>query len=72
VCYTTRMTKTNKIRITRYSHANQYDNDHCGIIINKDKSKAFVAVHVAEMAYKCVDISREDALKILKTMKAEA
>ena len=72
MCYTTHMTKTNKIRITRYSHANQYDNDHCGIIINKDKSKAFVAVHVAEMAYKCVDISREDALKILKTMKAEA
>ena len=66
------MTKTNKIRITRYSHANQYDNDHCGIVINKDKSKAFVTVHVAEMAFKCVDVSREDALKILKTMKTEA
>ena len=68
----TENTYTNKIRITRYSHANQYDNDHCGIVINKDKSKAFVTVHVANMAYKCVDVSREDALTILKTMKTEA
>ena len=66
------MTKTNKIRITRYSHANQYDNSHCGIVINKDRSKAYVTVHVAEMAFKCVDVSREDALTILKTMKTEA
>jgi len=65
------MTKTNKIRITRYSHANHYDNDHCGVVIRKDKTNAFVTVHVAEMAFKCVDVSREDALNILKTMKAE-
>ena len=66
------MTKTNKITITRFSHANQYDNQHCGIIIYKNKSTAYVTVRVGTFAYNCVDISREDALKILKTMKAEA
>lgn len=58
------------IRITRYDHANQYDTDHLGLLIPRDKQRsAFATVQVGPINYKCVDVSRTDAKALLITMR---
>lgn len=58
------------IRITKYDHANQYDNEELGLVIPKDKEKrAFATVRVGPTDFKCVDVSREDAKSLLITMR---
>lgn len=58
------------IRITRYDHANHYDNQNLGLIIPKDKARtAFATVLVSETDFKCVDVSRKDARALLITMR---
>lgn len=63
---------TEPIRITRYDHANQYDNENVGLLINRDKSKAFATIRVSHAQFKCVDVSRADAKAILITMRKGA
>ena len=61
------------IRITRYDHANQYDNEQLGLIIPKDKQRtAFATVLVSDADFKCVDVSRRDAKALLITMRKGA
>ena len=61
---------TTQLRITRYDHANHYDNNTMGLIIPKDKTKtAFVAALVSDVDFKCIDVSRDDAKSILITMR---
>jgi len=58
------------IRITKYDHANHYDNEQLGLIIPKDRTKqAFATVRVGPLDYKCVDVSRDDAKALLITMR---
>ena len=63
---------TEPIRTTRYDHANQYDNENVGLLIYRDKSKAFATIRVAHAHFKCVDVSRADAKAILITMRKGA
>lgn len=58
------------IQITRYNHANHYDNQNLGLIIPKDKDRtAFATVLVSDTDFKCVDITRKDARALLITMR---
>tara|TARA_B100001287_G_scaffold276174_1_gene286091 strand:- start:2692 stop:2952 length:261 start_codon:yes stop_codon:yes gene_type:complete len=58
------------IRITRYDHANHYDNEQLGLIIPKDKERtAFATVLVSDTDFKCIDVSRRDAKALLITMR---
>ena len=64
--------KKETIRITRCSSSTHYDTQNLGLIIPKDKDGPHLAtITVSSYRYKCVSISRQDALGVLKAIKEE-
>lgn len=64
--------KKETIRITRCNSSNHYDSCNLGLIIPKDKEGPhLVTITVSSYRYKCVSISREDALGVLTAMRQE-
>ena len=70
---------SNPITITKYSFGNSYDNKQCCLtipnrnrIMNTKLQTPFVTMSVATYNYQSVDITRPEALTILKTMRSDS
>ena len=63
---------TENISITRSLFGTYYDTQNLGLVIPKDKEAAhLVTIMVTRYRYKCVSISRQDALGLLTAMRQE-
>ena len=72
-------TMSNPITITKYSFGNSYDNKQCCLTIpnrkritNSKSQTPFVTMSVATYNYKSVNITRPEALTILKAMRSDS
>ena len=69
--------KKNPITITRYCFGNNYDNKQVCLTIPRREQAAkgcnyFITVGVATYNFESVNITRAEALKILKAMKKDS